>query len=1071
MRAASVSWLFAIAFLPVNAWSVAPWPLLVNTNNVKLITDYGANAGNADNASFVQNAINAAATGGLTNGLRGGVVEVPSGTYLCGPLTMKNNVRLQLDVGATLQLLPYESYPTSPYTSSVPPFINATGLTNIAITGFGMIDGQGAPWWQAYSTNSSINRPVLINVSGSSKVLLQDFATTNSPVAHILAKGANAGSINFVRINLNSPASGAPNTDGIDFAETNALFQDCVIATGDDNIAIGSSASTSSDMLVTNCFFGAGHGLSIGSYTSGGVSNLTVINCSFDGSGIRIKSSRDRGGIVRNINYLNLTVTNSDTPINFYAYYEFGLGTLTALTPQFVANYCLTNANPSPYNPPIFRDILVSNFTATLTSNVRNPFLILGLPDHPVSNIVFQAMNFTKPGAVNDPQIYNATNVSFNDCNLVLPAGDAIQMWNADVAFTNSSLSTNMLILDGLTYSNIGNTLEFDNVQAVIANTNGIAGGGVTLNGSTLVISNSLALTTAMPLTFAVGTNPSLLAVKGNLNIGGLINVIAGSEFGYGSYMLITNTGTVSGALPLLGSVPAGYVCSLDTNTPKQLRLIVASLNAPLPPENLTAAGFNGTVALQWSPSASATSYNVKRATVSAGPFVTVTNISQTNYIDIGLVNGTAYYYVVSALNASAEGKDSGDATATPLCIAPPVPDCIVALAGNAQVSLIWDSAITATSYNVKRAPALAGPYATVATVTATNYTNIGLNNGTTCYYQISAGNDCGEGSNSPVLSATPVAPPANYHINSGGSAVGSFSADANYSGGGTYSSGNTIDTNGLINPAPASAYQSERNNNFSYTFAGLTPDLSYTVRLHFAELYWASAGARLFDVFINGSEVLTNFDIYSVAGAKNKAVIREFTNVANASGQITLQYSNVTDYAKSGAIEILNATSAPMIVSQPADQTVNAGSAATFTAVATGAPTPGYQWSRNGTILTGQTSSTLTLTNVESSDQGIYCAVASNSGGAASSRNATLTVVPVVNATPINLFVTVGNGSLTLAWPADHVGWRLESQTNSPGIGLSTNWSTVAGSTATNQMIIPVNFMAGSAFFRMAYP
>lgn len=1072
----NVIWLAALTLLgsitPLLALS--PWSLTINTNNVLAITNttYGAvGDGVFTNTSAIQSAINAAAAGGLTNGLRGGVVQVPAGVFVCGPLTMKSNVRLQLDTGAILRLLPFGNYPNSPYTGTVSPLITGTGLTNIAITGLGMIDGQGAAWWQAYGTNSSVNRPLLVDVSGSSKALLQDFTTTNPPVAHIVAKGANAGSINFIRVKLNAPATGAPNTDGIDFAETNALFQDCFISTGDDNIAIGTSYWPSSDMLVTNCFFGAGHGLSIGSYTSGGVSNLTVINCSFDASGIRIKSSRDRGGIVENLNYLNLTVTNSDTPINFYAYYEFGLGTLTTLTPQFVAGYCLTNANPSPYKPPIFRNIVVSNFNAVLSSNARNPFLLLGTPDYPMSNIVFKSMSMTKPATVNNPQIYNVTNTQFVDCNWVLPSGDKIQFWNADVTFTNSNFSTNLLILDGITYSNIGNTFEFRNAQATLANTNAIAAGTLMFDRSIFVVSNNLTLTTAAPITFVVGTNPVILSVKGNLTLGGLINVVAGPGFTNGIYTLITNTGSMSGPLPALGSVPPGLVCSLNTNTPKQLKLVVGPAGAPDVPVALIATPFNAAVSLQWTPVTNATSYNLKRTTDINGAFTTVTNLTGTNFNDVGLINGATYFYVVSALNGGSESDDSGEVAATPTCVPPPVPSSITALAGNTQVTLNWNSSFTATAYNVKRASVAAGPYTTLTTIATTRYTNTALANGTAYYYKISALNTCGESANSPALGATPSAPSASYRVNSGGPAVGAFASDGSYSGGGAYTNGNTIDTNGLVNPAPTSAYQTERYNNFSYTFTGLTAGANYTVRLHFAEIYFASTGARVFNVSINSSQVLTNFDIYAAAGAKNKAVVREFVIPANGSGQLIIQYSNVTDNAKSSAIEILSTAAAPVITTQPVGQTVNVGDAATFIAAATGVPSPAYQWSKNGTNLTGQTSATLTLSNAQLSDQGTYSVVASNSGGSVSSQNTALVVVPVVNTTPTNLVVAVSNGLITVWWPADHIGWRLEAQTNISDAGLGNDWYSIADSESTNQYSAPVDLASGNVFFRLAYP
>jgi hypothetical protein len=100
--------------------------------------------------------------------------------------------------------------------------------------------------------------------------------------------------------------------------------------------------------------------------------------------------------------------------------------------------------------------------------------------------------------------------------------------------------------------------------------------------------------------------------------------------------------------------------------------------------------------------------------------------------------------------------------------------------------------------------------------------------------------------------------------------------------------------------------YQSERFGNHSYTFGGLTPGGAYTVRLHFAEIWWTGVGQRSFNVVINGTQVLTNFDIVAAAGGPNRAIVRQFTANADAAGRITIQFTAVIDYAKSSGIEIL---------------------------------------------------------------------------------------------------------------------------------------------------------------------
>lgn len=79
--------------------------------------------------------------------------------------------------------------------------------------------------------------------------------------------------------------------------------------------------------------------------------------------------------------------------------------------------------------------------------------------------------------------------------------------------------------------------------------------------------------------------------------------------------------------------------------------------------------------------------------------------------------------------------------------------------------------------------------------------------------------------------------------------------------------------------------------------------------------------------------------------------------------------------------------------------------------------------------------------------------------------------VVSSVNTTPTNIIRAVSGNSLTLSWPSDHTGWRLQSQTNSVSVGLRTNWVDVAGSTTTNQVTVPMNRANGSVFYRMVYP
>ncbi len=86
-----------------------------------------------------------------------------------------------------------------------------------------------------------------------------------------------------------------------------------------------------------------------------------------------------------------------------------------------------------------------------------------------------------------------------------------------------------------------------------------------------------------------------------------------------------------------------------------------------------------------------------------------------------------------------------------------------------------------------------------------------------------------------------------------------------------------------------------------------MTAAASYTVRLHFAEEYWTTPGSRIFNVVINGQQVLANFDILATAGTEYKAVVRQFTIPADSTGKITIQFVTVKDNAQVNGIEILS--------------------------------------------------------------------------------------------------------------------------------------------------------------------
>ena len=75
------------------------------------------------------------------------------------------------------------------------------------------------------------------------------------------------------------------------------------------------------------------------------------------------------------------------------------------------------------------------------------------------------------------------------------------------------------------------------------------------------------------------------------------------------------------------------------------------------------------------------------------------------------------------------------------------------------------------------------------------------------------------------------------------------------------------------------------------------------------------------------------------------------------------------------------------------------------------------------------------------------------------------------VPSTPTNIVTSVAGNQLTLSWPQNYTGWRLQAQTNAPGAGLSTNWVYVSGSSLNNVFATSINPAAGSVFYRLVYP
>jgi fibronectin type 3 domain-containing protein len=186
----------------------------------------------------------------------------------------------------------------------------------------------------------------------------------------------------------------------------------------------------------------------------------------------------------------------------------------------------------------------------------------------------------------------------------------------------------------------------------------------------------------------------------------------------------------------------------------------------PSAPLNPTATVGDGRVTLAWWPTTTATSYAIKRATHSGGPYTTIGTSAAASFTDAAASNGTRYYYVVSAINAAGESANSPQVAAVPAPAAPAAPTGITISAGagspgftwlypGGQARLSWPATPNAESYIIKRSTSPTGPFDRVATQTSTQFTDLSLAPDTTYYYVVAAANALGESPDSAVVSAT----------------------------------------------------------------------------------------------------------------------------------------------------------------------------------------------------------------------------------------------------------------------------------------------------------------------------
>jgi polygalacturonase len=317
----------------------------------------------APDTKRIQDAIDACAGGKAV------VLEAagPKNVFLAGPLRLKAGVTLLVSAGVALfasrnprdyDVTPGSCGIVAEQRSPCQPFILAEKAPGAAIMGDGAIDGRGGAtlrgqnvtWWDLAKEAKIKDRfqacPRLIAVRESNDFTIFRITLRNAPNAHVVATKTNGFTAWGVKIKTPKTAR---NTDGINpDSSSNVTIAHCSIDTGDDNVAIKAGASGPvSNVTIAHNHFYAGHGMSIGSETRGGVRGVKVVDLTLDGTdrGIRIKSDRSRGGLVQGVSYENVCMRNVGDPIlldtkyttlpgdNVPVYRDIVLRDVTSVTP------------------------------------------------------------------------------------------------------------------------------------------------------------------------------------------------------------------------------------------------------------------------------------------------------------------------------------------------------------------------------------------------------------------------------------------------------------------------------------------------------------------------------------------------------------------------------------------------------------------------------------------------------------------------------------------------------------------------------------------------------------------
>jgi polygalacturonase len=375
-------------------------------NRVVDIRDHGAVA---DGKTLATRAIAAAIAACADAG--GGRVLIPPGEYLTGPIHLKSNIELHFAKGTTVRFSDDPDQYLPPVfvrwggqeCFNFSPFIYANGCDNIAVTGGGVLLGQGKSWWGWEKREQQVRkklhqmvlrgvpaterkfgceemplRPQFILPINCTNVRLEDF-TIGEGGPQWTVHVASCRDVVIRRLRIIAPEG--PSNDGIVVdSSSNVLIEDCDLHTAEDCIALKSGfneegaagmARPTENVIIRRIRATHGRGgMAIGSDMSGGVRNVFVHDCHYDGpnAGIRFKAARGRGGVVEDVFVQDITMGR----INGAAV------ELTTDSPPFV----VPNGKP-----PSFRNIRISNVTC---AQCKTAVRMEGLADNVLRGITLE---------------------------------------------------------------------------------------------------------------------------------------------------------------------------------------------------------------------------------------------------------------------------------------------------------------------------------------------------------------------------------------------------------------------------------------------------------------------------------------------------------------------------------------------------------------------------------------------------------------------------------------------------------------------------------------------------------